>query len=113
MDLPYHLELWTTTYKTEIKSGAILYIMRNNIANRDTGRTLRKSRQLLNPKANVKDVVEINVESDKIEERESLIALAETDNGSTVLRMLAESHKLFHGRQVVRGYTLGKDRDQD
>jgi hypothetical protein len=111
--LPFHSELWTTTYRAEIESGAIQYIMRNNIANTDTARILRAARRLLNPKAKDTDVVEINIDSDKIEERDSFIALAGTDNGATVFRMLADSHNLFQGRQVVRVWTWDKNRGQN
>lgn len=111
--LPYHSELWTTTYLPEISAGGIHYIVRLNIANTDTNRIFRAARRLLNSKAADTDVIVANINSDDVTERESFIALAGTDNGSSVFRMVADSHVLFRGRAVVRVYTWGKDRGQN
>lgn len=54
-----------------------------------------------------------NIDSDDVAEQESFIALAGTDNGSSVFRMLADSHGLFGGRKVVRVHTWGKNRGQN
>lgn len=52
------------------------------------------------------------MDSDDIAERETFIALAGSDNGAAVFRMLSDRHNLLNNRQVVKVWLYGKNRGQ-
>jgi hypothetical protein len=83
--------------------------MQNNIANNNSKYILNPTRKLFDPKAKDTNAISIHTDSDKIKEKESLIALARTDNCGTVFRTLADGHNLFQGRQIIKVWTWGKD----
>lgn len=111
--LPYHSEIWPFEYGDEMATGQHLkYVHRNNIINDHTEAVLLAARWLLAPNAKDADVFEVNRLSDNIAEREAFIALAGTDNGAGVFRMLTDRHYLFAGRKVLKVWLWGKARGQ-
>lgn len=112
-NLPYHSEIWTYTYGEMMATGQhIKYVMRNSIINEDTTDIMLEARKLLAPDSTDADVVEINRESDNIAERESFIALAGSDNGSSLFRMITDKHNMFGFRQVTKVWLWGRNRGQ-
>ncbi|KAE9964007.1 hypothetical protein BLS_008730 [Venturia inaequalis] len=112
-ELPFHSDIWTCTYGDMMATGQHLkYVMRNNIINAITEEMLRTARKLLAPDNKDAEVVEVNRDSDDIAEREAFIALAGTDNGSTLFRMITDRHDLFAYRKVTKVWLWGSNRGQ-
>ncbi|QDS71116.1 hypothetical protein FKW77_009641 [Venturia effusa] len=112
--LPYRSELWSNTWEPELMAmkGDLRYIMSLNIQNEDTRPIISAVRKLLNPGLADDQPVLVERESGDIKQRESFVALAGTDNGAPMFRMLTDRHNLFGNRKIERVWVWGAKRGQ-
>lgn len=93
--LPWHSTIWTDTYGDGMKANGVKYVVRSQIINEDTGDIIQQARELLRPDARDTEVVTLEIDSGNRAEKDAFEALAGTDNGRTVFRMVTDYWNLL------------------
>ncbi|QDS70018.1 hypothetical protein FKW77_003649 [Venturia effusa] len=110
--LPFHSTIWTHTYSEEMKGTGVKFIIRSQIINDDTKDMIQIARAQLRPNARDTQVVTMEVNSANEAEKQAFEALAGSDNGRTVFRMMADYRDLMRNAKVVKCHTWGPKRGQ-
>ncbi|KAF2428265.1 hypothetical protein EJ08DRAFT_699125 [Tothia fuscella] len=109
-DIPKHSEIWASEWAPQI--GQAKYVGCPDIINIDTAAIIKDARLKLAPGKLDTEAVTIKANSNVPAEKEAFAALAGSDNGAPVLRMLTDRHNMFGNRKVSAVHIWGAERGQ-
>jgi hypothetical protein len=112
LQAPFHSEIWVTQFAHDIAN--VKYIIRSEITNEETINIIKDARSVLLP-SNTPDSqeLELKVAATSTAEKEAFMALAGSDNGRSVFRMLTDRWPTFNKKKVTKCIVWGANRNQN